>query len=110
MGGGYTVEGQITGKETFGGIQIEVVPSYQKIGTMSFSCEIENGTRRQISEAQTPRDCGLEGGSRIAMVPNLPTFPRLARICDFCDGKVDGGKEYPVLKVCLSLYEVSDTD
>lgn len=30
MGSGYSVEGQVTGKEKFGGLQIEVIPSYRR--------------------------------------------------------------------------------
>jgi hypothetical protein len=110
VGGGYTVEGQIAGKEKFGGIQIEVVPSYQNINTMSFSYEIEKGRRRQIAEAQTPRDCGLEGGSKIAMMPYPPTFSRIARLRDFYDGEIAGEGQYLVLKVSLSVCDESSTD
>jgi len=30
VGAGYTVEGQITGEEKFGGLQIEVIPVYRQ--------------------------------------------------------------------------------
>jgi hypothetical protein len=92
VGGGYTVEGQITGNENFGGIQVEVIPSYQKVNMMMFSYESQDATRTHILEAQTPRDYKLEGGSKIAMVPNPPTFSRPPRIRDFYneDEIVDG--------------------
>ena len=100
VGSGYTAEGQITGKEKFGGIQIEVVPSYQKLNMMSFSYENQEGTWTHIVEAQTPRDYRLEGGSKIAMVPNPPTFSRPARIHDyFSESEIINGMQCLVLKV-----------
>jgi hypothetical protein len=101
VGSGYTLEGQITGEEKFGGIQIEVVPSYQKINMMSFSYGNREGGRTHITESQTPREYGLEGGSKIAMLPNPPTFSRIARICDLLDKDEIDEMQFLVLKVDL---------
>ena len=104
VGGGYTVEGQITGEENFGGIQIEVIPSYKKLDRMRFSYETEEGMRKNIEEAQTPRDYGLVGGSKISVVPNPPVFVRPTRIRDFySEGEVGGGVQCLLLKVSLSM-------
>lgn len=104
VGGGYTVEGQITGEENFGGIQIEVIPSYKKLNRMRFSYETEEGMRRNIEEAQTPRDYGLVGGSKISAVPNPSAFVRPTKIRDFySEGEVGGGVQCLLLKVSLSM-------
>lgn len=104
VGGGYTVEGQITGEENFGGIQIEVIPSYKKLDRMSFSYETEEGMRRNVEEAQTPRDYGLVGGNKISVVPNPPTFVRPTKIRDFySEGEEGGGVQCLLLKVSPSM-------
>ena len=104
VGGGYTVEGQITGEENFGGIQIEVIPSYKKLNRMRFSYETEEGMWRNIEEAQTPRDYGLVGGSKIFAVPNPSAFVRPTKIRDFySEGEVGGGVQCLLLKVSLSM-------
>ena len=104
VGGGYTVEGQITGEENFGGIQIEVIPSYKKLDRMSFSYETEEGIRRNIKEAQTPRGYGLVGGSKISVVPNPSAFVRSTKIRDFySEGEVGGEVQCLLLKVSLSM-------
>ena len=81
MGSGYTVEGQVTGEEKSGGIQIEVTPSYRKHGYV-FWYMAENGRSRKtmISEDSTPRGQSLGGGSTIYM--ELPKS-RPAKLSDF---------------------------
>ncbi|KAF8540479.1 hypothetical protein BDD12DRAFT_804492 [Trichophaea hybrida] len=83
LGSGYTVEGQITGDEKFGGFQIEVTPAYQKLGTKSFWCEGHDGNCIDFKESDTPRDCGLEKGKTIFMSPNPRTFYRVPKLQDF---------------------------
>ena len=84
MGSGYTVEGLVTGEEKFGGIQIEVTPSYHKHGCL-FWYMTESG-RSMIPEDGTPRGQGLEGGSTIYM--ELPRS-RPAKLSDFSSRERD---------------------
>jgi len=103
VGGGYTVEGQITSEEKFGGIQLEVTPSHKKVGTMRFSHQNQEGMRIDVVEAHTPQYYGLTEGSKIDMVPNPPTFMRPARICDFYnEGETTGATQCLELKASLS--------
>ncbi|KAF8248968.1 hypothetical protein K440DRAFT_660501 [Wilcoxina mikolae CBS 423.85] len=85
LGSGYTVEGQITGDEKFGGFQIEVTPAYQKLGTKSFWCMGHAGNCIDLKEADTPRDCGLEKGKTIFMSPNPRKFYRAPKLQDFLE-------------------------
>ncbi|KAI9886853.1 MAG: hypothetical protein M1823_001352 [Watsoniomyces obsoletus] len=64
LGKGYTVEGQVTGEEKFGGLQIEVVPSYDDIGKKEFA---RKGEFRELAESRTPRFCCLKPGDRVTM-------------------------------------------
>ncbi|KAL4986745.1 hypothetical protein BDW68DRAFT_178446 [Aspergillus falconensis] len=85
LGSGYTVEGQVSGKEKFGGIQIEVIPSYERY-TRTFSYSTEKGFVNYAAEHDTPRDCALKDGDKVVMAPEPSTFRGQARLCDFLDG------------------------
>ena len=82
MGSGYTVEGQVTGEEKFGGIQIEVTPSYRRRGC-SFWYMSRYG-KSPIPEGSTPREQELEGGSAIYMELRRS---RPARLSDFFESR-----------------------
>ena len=85
MGSGYTVEGQVTGEEKFGGIQIEVTPSYRKRDCV-FWYMGENGRpwKTAIPEYSTPRGQSLKEGSTIYM--ELPRS-RPAELSDFFESR-----------------------
>ena len=101
MGSGYTVEGQVTGEEKFGGIQIEVTPSYRERGCV-FWYMAENGRSRKtmISKDSTPRGQSLEGGSTVYM--ELSRF-RSAKLSDFFESR-----EQLAETDCLTLDAVSE--
>ncbi|OJJ63984.1 hypothetical protein ASPSYDRAFT_26018 [Aspergillus sydowii CBS 593.65] len=84
LGSGYTVEGQVSGKETFGGIQIEVIPSYE-CNSYTFKHRDGQDKHVDIAENSTPRSRGLKNGDMIKMTPEPSTFRGLARICDLLD-------------------------
>ncbi|KAL4740495.1 hypothetical protein BDV11DRAFT_204276 [Aspergillus similis] len=84
VGSGYTVEGQVSGKEKFGGIQIEVIPSYEH-GTHTFSYSTEQGHVKYAAEHDTPSDYALKDGDKVTMAPKPSTFMGQARLCDFLD-------------------------
>jgi hypothetical protein len=58
LGQGYTVEGQVTGKEDTGGMQIDVYPKY--CSTVSF-------TNRNANIYKTPRQLGMAAGGILEM-------------------------------------------
>ncbi|KAL2867674.1 uncharacterized protein BJX67DRAFT_352058 [Aspergillus lucknowensis] len=103
LGSGYTVEGQISGKECFGGIQIEIIPSYDE-HRYKFTHEDTRGSYVGMDEHRTPRDYRLNGGDTVTMAA-VPSGPR---ICDFLDGEESvGGMETIYLEVHCSCYPLS---
>ncbi|KAL4818499.1 hypothetical protein BDW67DRAFT_182658 [Aspergillus spinulosporus] len=84
LGSGYTVEGQVSGKEKFGGIQIEVIPSYER-DTHTFRYSTEQGRVKYAAEHDTPGDYALKDGDKVTMAPKPSTFKGQARLCDFLD-------------------------
>jgi hypothetical protein len=67
VGAGYTPEDQVSGKEKFGGIQIEVIPSYEQY-THAFRYSTE-GRVKYAAEYDTPGDYALKDGDRVTMAP-----------------------------------------
>ncbi len=74
MGKGYTVEGQVTGEEKFGGLQIEVLPSYEGFGKKRFARKSKTGWG-PLAEGHTPRFYHLKHGDRLTMT-TLDAAPR----------------------------------
>jgi hypothetical protein len=80
VGSGYTVEGQKTGEEKHGGLQIEIIPSYQNNlrawlrepleGTTSASIDWSN----TLDEQKTPSELRLNPGAKIRSYPANPTY------------------------------------
>lgn len=81
VGSGYTVEGQITGEEKYGGIQMEIIPSYHT-GRWIYSYEDQEGIWKNLEEGKTPKDYQLVDGDQVIMKPRMPT-KRPAQIRDF---------------------------
>lgn len=94
MGSGYTTEGQKTGKQKYGGLQIEVIPEYQK-GlrkwlpdnlTDAFMTNILDGTHYHgLSEMSTPLELHLQLGQKIRSYPPSLTFEKPIEIADLFD-------------------------
>lgn len=103
VGSGYTVEGQVSGKETFGGIQIEVIPSYE-CNFYTFKHRDGQDKHVDIAENSTPRSRGLKNGDMIKMTPEPSTFRGLARICDLLDDgeSLDGIQKLHLMVCCCS--------
>jgi len=81
VGSGYTVEGQKTGQEKFGGLQIEIVPSYQRILRTWQLAPTEQDRKvvsfdhsKSLDEEKTPSELGLEAGVKIRLYPSHPTY------------------------------------
>lgn len=83
VGSGYTVEGQITGQEKFGGLQIEVIPSYHKLDSAKFRIPPSSEV---LDLDKTPRELGLLEGDAISMEPVPSKFHRPAKLSDFVAG------------------------
>ncbi|OCH84774.1 hypothetical protein OBBRIDRAFT_839456 [Obba rivulosa] len=66
LGQGYTVEGQVTGKEAVGGLQIDVFPAYSS--TVEFRCGPS-----KLNLYKTPRQMGLAPGSVVTMADRQPS-------------------------------------
>ncbi|EMD39427.1 hypothetical protein CERSUDRAFT_113076 [Gelatoporia subvermispora B] len=60
LGQGYTVEGQITGKEAVGGLQIDIFPAFLR------TVEFHNGTVN-LNLYKTPRELGIALGAKLRM-------------------------------------------
>ena len=81
VGSGYTVEGQKTGQEKFGGLQIEIVPSFQT-NLRTWQLAPTDQDRRvvpfdfskSLDEQKTPSELGLEAGVKIRLYPSHPTY------------------------------------
>jgi len=59
LGKGYTTEGQVTGAENIGGIQIDVFPKYDTFGISSAHLECDVGMHK------TARQLGLQARESI---------------------------------------------
>lgn len=68
VGSGYTVEGQKTGEEKHGGIQLEIIPSYTR-GLRNWlkeeTPEVLNDPYAFLDELRTPEQLGLKTGDKI---------------------------------------------
>ena len=81
VGAGYTVEGQKTGEERFGGLQIEIIPSYER-GLRTWQLEhTGQGGRtvvfdesKNLDERKTPSELRLNPGVKLRSYPSRPTY------------------------------------
>ncbi|KAM6493413.1 hypothetical protein JOM56_011547 [Amanita muscaria] len=70
LGKGYTVEGQVTGTEDIGGIQIDVFPLYHT------AFKVKHG-ERELNVYKTPKQLGLGPGSHISYLDNPSHYPKV---------------------------------
>lgn len=81
VGAGYTVEGQKTGEERFGGLQIEIIPSYERgLRTWQLEHTGQGGKTavfdesKNLDEWRTPSELRLSPGVKIRSYPSRPTY------------------------------------
>jgi hypothetical protein len=81
VGSGYTVEGQKSGEEKFGGLQIEIIPSYERgVRTWQADAPGHGGTTisfdesKSLDEQKTPSELKLSLGAKIRLYPSRPTY------------------------------------
>lgn len=104
VGSGYTVEGQKTGEEKHGGLQIEVIPAYQKkVASWLVATEEEalRDTYLHLDEARTPAELGLATGAKIRSYPPESTYQRPAILSDMIK-RLGGAPEASRLSVEVS--------
>ncbi|KIL67239.1 hypothetical protein M378DRAFT_159641 [Amanita muscaria Koide BX008] len=70
LGKGYTVEGQVTGTEDIGGIQIDVFPLYD-------TGFIPKHAGRELNMYKTPKQLGLRPGLHISYLDNPSHYPKV---------------------------------
>ena len=100
MGAGYTVEGQKTGEEKHGGLQIEIIPSYQqhsRVWLREPLNGVESETTRDsfewqntLNEFMTPSELKLNPGDTIRCYPASPTYEEPLRLAEL-DGNISEG-------------------
>jgi hypothetical protein len=81
VGAGYTVEGQKTGEERFGGIQIEIDHSYER-GLRTWQLEhagqggktVVFDESKNLDERKTPSELRLSPGAKMRSYPSSPTY------------------------------------
>lgn len=107
MGSGYSVEGQISGEEKFGGLQIEIIPSYQrnlkmwvtapKSGESDLSYPFDH---KRLDEGSTPADIGLKPSDKLRAYPFPCTTTVPLKISDLAE-------KFLYDKICLSVISLS---
>jgi hypothetical protein len=91
VGSGYTVEGQKTREEKFGGLQIEIIPSYEtRLRTYLLEATVSPTTApfdwsKILDEQKTPSELKLTPGTKIRSYPSNPTYCAPYEICDFAE-------------------------
>jgi hypothetical protein len=85
VGSGYTVEGQKTGEEKHGGLQIEIIPAYRKKAQKWLAAAEEEALQDRglyLDESKTPAELGLEAGSKVRVYPSPPTYGKPVQVGD----------------------------
>ena len=77
MGAGYTVEGQKSGEEKFGGLQIEITPRYKSKLKLWF-CASDRQCKKfsydgMLDEYTTPTGNNMQVGDKLRVHPVPPT-------------------------------------
>ncbi|KAF7511669.1 hypothetical protein GJ744_003832 [Endocarpon pusillum] len=109
LGSGYTVEGQKTGEEKYGGLQIEIIPSYKRHlrtflpgSTKQFTAYELHDPSKKLNENKTPLELGLSAGDKIRSYPPRPTYWAAYAISDLTG---DASKEDTHINVVRSVIE-----
>jgi hypothetical protein len=102
LGSGYTVEGQVTGKEKKGGFQIEIIPSYPHASPGIVWVVGTDGERKELELEKTPEEQGCKEGDVVYWQTPL-TF-REANLRDFLTKEeAESEAEVGVLKLEVSF-------
>ena len=113
MGSGYTVEGQKTGEEKHGGLQIEIIPSYQQ-QLRVWLREPTNGVQPEITNAffewantlnefMTPSELKMSPGDAIRCYPASPTYEEPLKIAGLDRDVLEGNIHVKVRHVSFKF-------
>lgn len=92
VGSGYTVEGQKTGEEKHGGLQIEIIPAYPQKAQKWLAATEEEALQDPglyLDESKTPAQLGLEAGTQVRVYPSPPTYGKSVEVGDLYRVKED---------------------
>jgi hypothetical protein len=105
VGSGYTVEGQKTGQEKHGGLQIEIIPSYRTGLNTWMSDAVPEYTVNDIyasvpplDESRTPSELHLRAGDILRQYPPKAVKDVPLQVLDMGDGKESGEIQVEVSK------------
>ncbi|KAJ5153031.1 uncharacterized protein N7482_009509 [Penicillium canariense] len=110
LGSGYTVEGQKTGEEKHGGLQIEVIPAYRRGSHKWLTMTEEQALRNRglyLNETKTPNELGLHTGAKLRAYPPVPTYRKPVEVGDLLKETDGSGDDVAFLEV--RPYSISDT-
>jgi hypothetical protein len=91
VGSGYTTEGQKTGQEKYGGLQIEVIPEYQQdlrkwlpdnLSASTMTAILNGDSSYFLPETSTPAELSLRPGDKIRSYPSSPRTFKYVKISD----------------------------
>jgi hypothetical protein len=107
VGSGYTVEGQKTGEEKFGGLQLEIIRSYERILRTWLPEPTGRGAARTtfdwprvLDEQKIPSELGLNPGNKIRCFPSNPIYFAPIMIADLVRNSSKEDTHIQVRKVC----------
>lgn len=107
MGSGYTVEGQKTGEEKHGGLQIEITPAYRS-GLAKWLIEETDAALDDqslfLDDTKTPVELGLKPGQRIRSYPPDPIYTRPSVVADLARPSRRGNADAILTEVGFSSY------
>ena len=111
MGSGYTTEGQKTGQEKYGGLQIEVIPEYQQdlrkwlpdnLSASTMTAILNGDSSYFLPETSTPAELSLRPGDKIRSYPSSPRTFKYVKISDLI-----GPEETEVNLMATNVQEAS---
>lgn len=99
VGSGYTVEGQKTGEEKHGGLQIEIIPAFRQTPTRWLAATVKpeyalyEDPDLYLDETKTPAELGLEVGSKVRVYPSPATYTVPVEVRDIAVDGEDSGDD-----------------
>lgn len=93
MGFGYTVEGQKTGEEKYGGLQMEIIPGYRRRGQKWLAAAEEDFRHPHLYyskyESKTPAQLGMTVGAKVRLYPSPPSYDKPVEVGDLIQERED---------------------
>lgn len=102
-GSGYSVENQITGMETVGGLQFEIIPAYDQQVFFSRQRLFDSMTT-SLDVFATPKDLGVQPGETLYVVRKTPMEKRPVILRDLLLEK----SHNPAHSLAINLHQIFD--